>query len=49
MIFVYNVYLRYTFDLIKDWIKEFSENIDLSTIKIMIVSHQMKKGKEEEK
>ena len=49
MIFVYNVYLRYTFDLIKDQIKEFSENIDLSTIKIMIVSHQMKKGKEEEK
>ena len=49
MIFVYNVYLRYTFDLIKDWIKEFSENIDLSTIKIILLVIKWKKEKKKRK
>ena len=49
IIFVYNVYKRHTFDSIKFKIENLSGNSDLSTINIIIVSHQMKEEEEEKK
>ena len=41
VVLVYNVYRWETFERIKFWIKTIKENIDLSSVKIILLGHQM--------